>query len=74
MVKAKNDLRDTAEEEALRLGANIRWEGVTRDRHLIGVICFNGAERKIFIGSNKSNPHIFRIIKTDVRLRVEQMK
>lgn len=74
MVKCRNELQEAAIEEAIRLGAEIRYEGMTRDKHIVGVIVYNNQARKIFIGTNKSNPWLRNIIKSDVRKRIEEMK
>lgn len=64
---------EAAKAEAIRLGASIQFE--QGKKHMIGVIAFNGQQRKIFVArSKKTGCGIVNIVREDVRRKVKEMQ
>lgn len=63
---------EAAKAEAIRLGASIELERCKR--HIVGLLKFNGKQRKVFISATPSCYRANYNIKEDIRKKVREMQ
>lgn len=62
---------EAARAEAIRLGANFELDYCTK--HIVGILSFNGQQRKIFMSKTTANGSVCHIVRLDVRKKVKEM-
>lgn len=58
--------------EAERLGASMTIEH--RAKHMVGIISFNGKQRKIFFSCSPRDNKVFMVVREDVKRKIREMQ